>query len=205
MMQTSEGRTVTSRCKPPGVRSGPHRICKTHWSGSARCKISDLHPPPPAGFWLCRAGDTRVSWSSAQPHPVLNDREALDHQQLPLAGCSDQRVAVEEPLTGPNLPCGGKGKYDLLVRGHLHYAARVVVPGRVVLPVEAKEDIPIGQGPDVAGHLSRVFPDLRAFGAIPDDLLRPFCRIQAARSLGGLCSGRRRLGQPQPTCQNQKQ
>src|ERR1035441_8220488 len=108
----------------------------------------------------------------------LNDLALrVDHQQPPLTGCSDHRVTIQEPLTGPNLPSGRKGKHHLLVGGHLHHAARVVVLRAIVIPIEAEQDVLIRQGPYIAGHFGWIFPSHSPVGAVPDDLLRPYCTL----------------------------
>ena len=74
----------------------------------------------------------------------------------------------------------------------------------VVLPIEAEQHVVVWQGLDIAGHLGWIFPGHVPVGAVPDDPLRPFCRIEKGRELVGLFSGHHRLGQPQSASQNQK-
>ena len=148
--------------------------------------------------------EATMTWRTEQRNGFDDFGLRVSHQQLPLACCSDQSVAIDETLTGPNLPGRRKGKHHLLVGGHLHHATRIVVPGRVVIPVEAEQDVSVWQGADITGHLSRIFPDHLALGTIPNDLLRPFCRIQQGRKLGGLFSGHHGLSQPCSEGKNQK-
>ena len=84
---------------------------------------------------------------------------------------------------------------------HLHHPARVVMPPAVIIPVEAEEAISVRQGPHVTRHGSRIFPDHLPLGAIPEDLLRPLCRIQEGREL---VAGRRTLCQAKTDHEDQE-
>lgn len=59
--------------------------------------------------------EATMTWRAEQRDGLDDFGLRVDHQQLPLAGCPDQRVAIREPLTGPNLSGRRKGKHHPFV------------------------------------------------------------------------------------------